>query len=136
MDEVWKSVPSLPGVQASSLGRLLFPPRNALMPKGGAREYTPKPTCGYKRKSQKNATHTYMGVYYKHFGNIKVHQAICEAFYGPKPSKESVVIHLDEDATNNKPDNLKWGSQKENLNMAKIKEYHRTSASKKFGREV
>ena len=136
MDEVWKSVPSLPGVQASSLGRLLFPPRNALMPKGGARAYVPEPTYGYKRKSRKNAAHTYMGVYYKHFGNIKVHQAICEAFHGSKPNKDSVVIHLDENATNNKPDNIKWGSQKENLNMAKIKEYHRTSVSKKFGREA
>lgn len=134
MDEVWKSVPSLPGVQASSLGRLLFPPRNAFMPNGGIRTYVPEPTYGYRRKSHKKAKHVYMAVYYKHFGNIKVHQAVCEAFHGPRPEKDSVVIHLDEDGTNNKPENLKWGSQKENLNMTKIKEYHRTSASKKFGR--
>lgn len=134
MDEVWKSVPSLPGVQASSLGRLLFPPRNSLMPKGGMRAYTPAPTYGYRRKSHKKAKHVYMGVYYREYGNIKVHQAVCEAFHGPRPDKSSVVIHLDEDALNNKPENLRWGTQKENLNMTKIKEYHKTSASKKFGR--
>lgn len=31
----------------------------------------------------------------------------------------AVVIHLDENAHNNRPENLKWGTQKENLNMPK-----------------
>lgn len=51
----------------------------------------------------------------------KVHQLVCEAFHGPKPFPEAVVIHLDEDALNNRPENLKWGTQKENLNMPKFK---------------
>lgn len=58
-----------------------------------------------------------MGLYSKRFGNMKVHRLVCEAFHGPAPSKRSVVIHLDEDATNNRPENLRWGTQKENLNM-------------------
>lgn len=51
----------------------------------------------------------------------KAHQLVCEAFHGPKPSPEAVVIHLDENALNNRPENLKWGTQKENLNMPKFK---------------
>lgn len=51
------------------------------------------------------------------FGNIKIHRAVCEAFHGVAPFPRAVVIHLDDDATNNKPDNLRWGTQKENLNM-------------------
>ena len=60
------------------------------------------------------------------FGNIKIHQAVCEAFHGPKPFPEAVVIHLDEDGHNNRPENLKWGTQKENLNMPKFKAWQRT----------
>jgi hypothetical protein len=41
---------------------------------------------------------------------------VCEAFHGPPPEGKPVVIHKDEDAHNNTPENLKWGTQKENLN--------------------
>ena len=126
MTELWKSVPSLEVVMASSFGRLLFPPRTAGMPNGGARHYKSLETFGCERKSRKDAAHKYMGVYYKHYGNVKVHQAVCKAFHGVKPFLDAVVIHIDEDATNNRPDNLKWGTQKDNLNMPKIKKYHRS----------
>lgn len=56
----------------------------------------------------------------------KVHQLVCEAFHGPKPFDGAVVIHLDENALNNRPENLKWGTQKENLNMPKHRHYLRT----------
>jgi len=46
----------------------------------------------------------------------KVHQLVREAFHGPKPFPNAVVIHVDESALNNQPENLKWGTQKENLN--------------------
>lgn len=58
----------------------------------------------------------------------KVHQLVCEAFHGPKPFPEAVVIHLDENAHNNRPGNLKWGTQKENLNMPKFKAWLRSEA--------
>lgn len=54
---------------------------------------------------------------------MKVHRLVCEAFHGPAPKGMEIVIHIDEDATNNKADNLKWGTQKENLNMPKFIEY-------------
>jgi hypothetical protein len=93
---------------------------------GGYRLYTPKPVRGVVTRANKDASHSYRGVYSRFFGNIKVHRAVCEAFHGPKPFPEAVVIHLDENAHNNRPENLKWGTQKENLNMPKFKAYLRS----------
>jgi hypothetical protein len=46
----------------------------------------------------------------------KIARLIAEAFHGPPPFDDAVVMHLDENAVNNRPENLKWGTQKENLN--------------------
>lgn len=119
-------VPSLPGVMASSEGRLLLPPRYAPLPNGGYRAYLPEPINGVVCKAAKAASHEYLGYWARHYGNIKVHRAVCEAFHGPAPFEGAVVIHLDENALNNRPENLKWGTQKENLNMPKIKAYHKS----------
>lgn len=59
-------------------------------------------------------------------GNIKMHQAVCEAFHGPKPFPKAVVIHLDENAHNNRPENLKWGTQKENCASPGYRAYCRS----------
>jgi len=64
-----------------------------------------------------------MGFYSKKFGNMKVHRLVCEAFHGPAPFERAVVIHIDENALNNRPENLRWGTQKENLNMPNFIEY-------------
>lgn len=117
MDEIWKPVPSKPGLMASSWGRIRLPSCFASMPNGGMRTYEPKPTFGVTTKASKTARHVYKNVYSKRFGNLKVHRIVCETFHGPAPFPKAVVIHLDEDATNNRPENLRWGTQKENLNM-------------------
>lgn len=114
---IWKPVPSKPGIMANNLGQIQLPEREAVMPRGGCRKYLPKPTFGSLCRASKNARHKYMGIYNKFYGNMKVHRLVCEAFHGPSPLGMDVVIHLDEDATNNRPENLKWGTQKENLNM-------------------
>jgi hypothetical protein len=123
MEEIWKPIPSKPGMMASSLGRVKLPASTAPVPNGGFRSYEPKPTFGVRTKASKTAKHVYMGMYSKKFGNMKIHRLVCEAFHGDPPSTKSVVIHIDEDATNNKPENLRWGTQKENLNMPKFIAY-------------
>lgn len=125
--EIWKPVPSEPGVLASNLGRILQAPGYAPLPNGGYRTYLPQPRYGVVAKASKSATHVYRHIMLRRYGPgprqqpRKVHQLVCEAFHGPKPFPEAVVIHLDEDALNNRPENLKWGTQKENLNMPKFK---------------
>jgi HNH endonuclease len=123
VDEIWKSVPSKPEILVSSFGRIQLPSRMAQMPHGGWREYNPKPTFGFRTKASKNARHVYMGMYNKFFGNMKIHRLVCEAFHGPAPIGKPVVLHLDENAENNRPENLRWGTQKENLNAAGFIEY-------------
>jgi hypothetical protein len=52
----------------------------------------------------------------------KVHQLVAEAFLGPRPDGY-VVYHIDEDATNNVPDNLKYTTRAENCRSPKYLEY-------------
>lgn len=116
-EEVWLPVPSKPEIMASSLGRALLPEQEVQMPRGGFRKTNPKPTYGHVTKANKTARHTYLSMYNRRFGNMKMHRLVCEAFHGPAPEGKPYVIHIDEDAHNNKPENLRWGTQKENLNM-------------------
>lgn len=93
------------------------------MPHGGMRSYKTKRIAGCVTKSRKSASHLYRDARSSKFGHLKVHQVVCEAFHGPRPSANSVVIHIDEDGLNNRPENLRWGTQKENLNMPKFIQY-------------
>ena len=124
-NEIWIDCPAIPGAKVSNWGRVLFPMVTARMPHGKLREYQTKPVIGTVKWSRKGASHVYRGIVYRG-KNYKLHRLVCEAFHGPKPSSEAVVIHLDEDGMNNRPENLRWGTQKENLNMPKIKAYHRS----------
>jgi hypothetical protein len=90
------------------------------------RWYRSKPTYGVVTSARKGAKHTYRGLYRRGIGNVKVHRLVCEAFHGPAPEGKNVVIHINEDAHDNRPQNLKWGTQKENLNAPGFKAWQRT----------
>ena len=115
--EIWKLVPSVPGIEASSLGRIRVIPYKVPMPHGGFRTYGGVTNFGqwdgdrfiYNRGG-KNKTY-------------KVARLVCEAFHGPAPKDKPNCLHDDEDARNNRPENLKWGTQKENLNYPGFLEY-------------
>jgi hypothetical protein len=121
MAEIWKPVPSRPGYLASSLGRILAPPSYAPLPNGGYRLYAPDPVYG---NAPGGKQHLYLRT--KGGQSVTVHRAVCEAFNGPPPFEGAVCMHLDEDAANNRPENLKWGTQKENLNAPGFKAYCRS----------
>jgi hypothetical protein len=108
--EIWRNVPSVPGILVSSEGRVMHTPYRGPMPCGGERPYGGEPHFGVWNKQSgrfivmiKGATH-------------KVARLVAEGFHGPAPFDGAVVMHLDENAANNRPFNLKWGTQKENLN--------------------
>jgi hypothetical protein len=104
--EIWKAVPSYPGLLASSEGRLMVSPYRS--PVSGA-QYGGIPTIGQWDGSRY--------VYPRRGGKtMKVARLVCEAFHGPAPFPGAVCMHRDENSRNNKPDNLSWGTQKENLN--------------------
>jgi hypothetical protein len=114
---IWKNVPSKIGVMANNLGQIKLPDSEASMPNGGKRTYKTKPVFGTKAKASKNARHVFYSYWSPKYGHMKVHRLVCEAFHGPPPFDRAVVIHIDENALNNRPENLRWGTQKENLNM-------------------
>ena len=58
--------------------------------------------------------------------NHRISRLVCEAFHGPAPFPRAVVLHEDDDETNNKPENLSWGTQKQNLNTDKFLAYCRS----------
>lgn len=125
--EEWRVVPSRPMLLASSWGRIMLIPRMGLT-RGGKRDrlYRTKPTYGVVTRASKTAAHSYRGRYYKGVGNVKVHRLVCEAFHGPAPEGKHVVIHINENSHDNRPQNLKWGTQKENLNAPGLKAWQKT----------
>lgn len=124
--ERWRTVPSDPTLEASSLGRLRVVPYQAPLPNGGVRTYGGEPTLGQ--------WDGFRFIYCRRgYPTRKAHRLICEAFHGPCPNGME-CIHIDEDASNNKPTNLKWGTHKENMNYPKIKAYHRSRTGEKAAR--
>lgn len=92
-------------------------PYRAEMPKGGQRSYGGEPHFGVWSKADQRFIVVYKGKTYK------VHRLICEAFNGPAPFEGAVAMHLDENPANNRAGNLKWGTQKENLNAPGFIDY-------------
>lgn len=82
-----------------------------------------QPTPGYRAKSTGLAGFR-MIIRINGLGKtFKVARLVCEAFHGPPPFELAVVMHRDDDPANNRPDNLKWATQKENLNAPQFLAY-------------
>ena len=117
--ETWRVVPSAPQFLVSSEGRIMVAPYEAGMPHGGKRQYGGQPYFGVWNKQDGRFIVVYKGK------TFKVHQLVCEAFHGARPpdpaSGITVVMHLDENAANNRAENLAWGTQKQNLNAEGFK---------------
>lgn len=52
--------------------------------------------------------------YQGHNRRVCVHSIICRAFNGPKPSPDHHVLHRNGDKLDNTPENLYWGTPKQN----------------------
>lgn len=107
--EEWRPAPGGGDVyEVSSLGRVRSRGRY-VVDKRGFRLFfpgkylktTPDPTTGYPRASLFGKGHY-------------VHRSVCEAFYGPPPKGKPQVSHGDGDRVNNRVENLRWASSKDN----------------------
>lgn len=121
MKEIWKTVSFLPEYEASSLGRVRRVPFVGVMPHGGLRSYGGEETFGTWRPDNRRYAILFRGK------NYKVARMVCDAFHGPPPDPEAVCMHIDEDSKNNKPENLAWGTQRENLNAPGFVQHCRES---------
>lgn len=77
--EVWRDVPSVPGILVSSEGRVMHVPYRAPMPHGGERSYGGEAHFGVWNKQDGRFIVSIRG------HTFKVHQLIAEAFHGPPP---------------------------------------------------
>lgn len=46
--------------------------------------------------------------------NTQMHRIVCETFHGPAPEGKPFVLHWDDDPSNNRADNLRWGDLSDN----------------------
>jgi len=98
-DVEWRDVPGHPGYRVSSCGEVVSLKR-------GNRVLRPSVDGGgYRQASLWND-----GV----GSTVKVHRLVLSAFVGPRPSG-CVTRHLNGDKTDNRIENLRWGTQKENV---------------------
>ena len=51
---------------------------------------------------------------YMFLAGVRVHQIVCEAFHGERPTDQHVVDHIDTNRANNRPENLRWVTRIEN----------------------
>lgn len=108
-EEIWRDVPFLPVYAVSSWGRIMCKSFQAITANGALRWYGGKPWLGCWAEKEKRYIFRFRGKTYK------VGPMICETFHGPAPDG-MICMHLDENSRNNRPENLGWGTQMENLN--------------------
>lgn len=120
--EEWRPVPTIPQIEASSLGRLRYigPPRRRMHPGHIIPQQTD--ALGYKR-----ASIPLLGDGPARSKSSSVHRLVALAFHGlPPQSDERIVVgHLDDAPSNNIPSNLRWMTQRENCNAPGCKEKQR-----------
>ena len=87
------------------------------LPNGSTRQYG-----GYARRGSWDGARY---IFQWRSKTYKVARLVCEAFHGAPPEDKSVCMHLDENSRNNASDNLRWGTQKENLNAPGFLDYCR-----------
>lgn len=117
--EEWREVPSRPGILASSLGRVHRVSDEGLA-RQGARS---APTYGtlVRQRVGQNGEYVKRVVQWRGFGLLLVSRLVCEAYHGPAPFDGAVVMHLNDDSLDNRPGNLKWATQWENLSTRSSK---------------
>lgn len=139
MEEEWKDVPGVESLMASSWGRVRLKPYSCATPFGGVRHYNPKARTGRvmtKSTGREGAPKRHM-IYYTGLNkSFIVARLVCAAFHGPAPADKPICMHLDEDPSNNKPENLRWGTQRENLAMPKAQKAFRSRVGEKSCRAI
>ncbi len=103
-DEIWKTIPSHPAYEASSLGRIRRVAAGRGAKAGRVIAQTPM-----------NAGYLSVNLWENCKGRTRlVHRLVCEAFHGPIPDGLD-VNHKNSNRTDNRPENLNCMTRKENI---------------------
>lgn len=108
--ETWRTVPSYPAYSASSLGRVR---RDAVVHGGGGSTRHPS---GVLRQRALPLGHRQVTLsMHNKPTTVLVHRIVAEAFLpAPQPGQDC-VCHRDDDPSNNRPENLFWGTRADNM---------------------
>ncbi len=104
--EIWKPVPVFHNYEVSSLGRVRRRTASSRSPVGHIMTGVP-------------AGNGYLGVCLSHEGTVKrhaVHRLVCTVFHGPCPDWASDATHINGRKPDNRAENLKWATSKQNQN--------------------
>lgn len=101
MIEVWKDFEY--GYKFSNMGRVIGPRGFVLKPR----------VVGPKGGTQYYAVVTKQRV--KPIRSVRVNRVVCELFNGPPPSDQHVAMHINGNSFDNRAENLRWGTQSENM---------------------
>lgn len=121
-DERWAIVPGFPLLEASSLGRIRSQPYELVMPNGGISTRQMQPTFGHLTNASGNYPRCQINFRRKSY---MVSRLVCIAFHGPPSFEGAEAMHKNEDSLDNRPDNLEWGTCKENANAPGYLKYCR-----------
>lgn len=103
MAEEWRTIPSAPDYEASSHGAVRRRVAGRFLPAGA--HLTQTDCHGYRVVGLRVNRQHRTGM---------VHALVLEAFIGPRPSRLHVVAHADGSRDNNRVENLRWATMREN----------------------
>ena len=110
-EEIWKDIPGYEGkYQASNMGRIKSLGRYVRTARG--QRYVKEKILKQHIRDVGGHLGVSLG---KDTHNIGVHRAVAMAFLGLPENEDLYVLHCNGDPTNNRPENLRYGTQKENI---------------------
>lgn len=113
-EEEWKPIPGLGGnYLVSNWGHVKRLAHDIIIRHGVRR-----PLKAKMLSTKRNRDYGYILVSIKAKGRL-LHHLVLEAFVGPRP-EGMIALHKDDDPTNNKLSNLRWGTRKENAKDSKV----------------
>ena len=121
MREIWKPIPGHPGYEVSNLGKV-----RSYCAKGRGKRLLDVPHI-LKPAISKNGYH---GVGLGEGQFKRVHYLVLLAFVGPRPEGLN-ALHNDDDKSNNRLDNLRYGTQQDNMDDM-IKNHNGKHPMKKY----
>ena len=116
MEETWKPIPGYEAYyEASSIGRVRSRRRVVLdIKEGKRRKRVFKERILSPNISAKHGRPSVMLSVQGQTKRILIARLVCLAFHGLPPEGKNNVLHYDDNSDNNVPENLRWGTLKEN----------------------
>ena len=124
MEEIWKTIEDYPNYMVSNMGRV-------------------KRLVGFKCNVERFLTGQkdkdgYILLCLSKDGSIKryrVHRLVAEAFV-PNPDNKPEIDHINTDRSDNRAENLRWATRKENANNPITRKHHKRVCSEETKRKI